>query len=157
MMPVSLPLQPLSRHVKAIMMPSCLQTRWYEADFVAILELDFALMCLSIRPYPTVHTVRYAVTKLILLRFCSFFWYANLILLLFVCPSVLTLPFIPSVFFPPFDLRRCIYHLISIFSFMFPPSDPACSSVIHPSTLSSFARLPSLTRATLLSHRSSMK
>ena len=47
------------------MMPSCLKTRWYEADIVAsvpfllLCKLDFAAMRLSIRPYPTFHTVRF--------------------------------------------------------------------------------------------------
>ena len=65
MTPVLLPFQPLSRPVQTILMPSYLETRWYEADFVAIrpflllCKLDFAVMRLSIRPYPTFHTVRF--------------------------------------------------------------------------------------------------
>ena len=65
MTPILLPFQPLSRHVKTILMPSCLLSRCYEADFVAILpflllyELDFAVIRLPIRPYLTFHPVRF--------------------------------------------------------------------------------------------------
>ena len=64
MTPALLRFQPLSRHVKAILLPSCLLSRVYYGDFVAILpllllyELDFAVIRLSIRPYLTFHTIR---------------------------------------------------------------------------------------------------
>ena len=65
MTPVLLPFQPLSRHVKAIMMPPCLLPHFYYGDFVVILpllllcELDFAVIRLPILPCLTFHPVRF--------------------------------------------------------------------------------------------------
>ena len=113
-----LSLYPSPSHRKQILLAFC---RFF--CYMTPLVLPFQPLYRHVRAIMMPSYLQPAGMKKMLLPCRLFFCYPNLILLLCICPSILPRPFIPAAFSPSFNLHRCIYHFIPIFSFMFPPSD----------------------------------